>query len=334
MRPFRSVVIRRARHTLRLSAWGAVAQQLAWEARRPFSPPPAVELTWAIPADVAEDVVVLWPRRYSSSNAAAWLDPVRTGIAHHVRTASADIPQLEGNIAHIVVKHGDRRLKVGVDYDDLSKLHESVDDVDLYFKMQFQRGGYAQKHVVPGGYVSRMPGLYRHASRWRAWSAAQTKAYDVFARFGLLEPGAALRRAMLELMETQRSFSFRGGTARTTSWEHLQEVCRSKICLDAPGRGELCGRLVECLGAGVCIVGPALENELHVPLENGLHEVRVSRDLGDFVGACDALLNDSVRRADLEAAGAEYFDRYLRLEQLGGYYVDACVRAAGARLPG
>jgi hypothetical protein len=132
--------------------------------------------------------------------------------------------------------------------------------------------------------------------------------------------------AMLDRMQSQRYFSFQGGTARTTSWEHLEDICRSKLCLDAPGRGELCGRLVECLGVGACIVGPTLENELHVPLQPDVHEVRVARDVDDLVETCRALLADPERRRQVELAALDFFDRYLGLEQLGGYYLDQCVR--------
>jgi hypothetical protein len=256
------------------------------------------------------------------------MNPLRRGLEHHVSVVDAAVPQEEGNVIFLHVEFPSRSIRVAIDYDDQSVLHQCVDRVDLYFKLQYQHAGYGRQHIVPGGYVSRMPGYYRTVSRWRAWSARQHERYDVFARFGLLEPGAALRKAMLEQMRSQLSFGFHGGTSRTTPWEHLQSICRSKIALDAPGRGELCGRLVECLGVGACIVGPVLENDLHVPLAPGVHEVRVGRDLGEFVTACDALVHDAARRRKIAAAAADYFDRYLRLEQLGGYYLDRCLEYA------
>jgi hypothetical protein len=256
------------------------------------------------------------------------MDPLRKGLEHHVAVVDAAVRQEEGNVVVVGVELPSKSLRVAIDYDDQSVLHQCADRVDFYFKMQYRRGGYGRRHVVPGGYVSRMPGYYRNVSRWRAWHARQSEKYDVFARFGLLEPGAALRRAMLEQMRAQRSLLFHGGTSRTTSWEHLEDICKSRVALDAPGRGELCGRLVECLGVGACVVGPELENELHVPLASDVHEVRVDRDLTQFVPACEALVHDGQRRREIALAAADFFDRYLRLEQLGGYYLDRCLEHA------
>jgi hypothetical protein len=197
--------------------------------------------------------------------------------------------------------------------------------------MQYARGGYGYKHVVPGGYLSKKLALYRHTTRWRALRTRIGEPNDVFGRFGLRH-GGDLRLQILTMMNQQRYFSFEGGAARTTWWEHMQDICQSKICLDAPGRGEFCYRLVECLALGSCIIGPRLENELHVPLQAGIHHVRVDRDLSDLVESCHRLLQERDERRLLSAAAGDYFDRYLRLEQLGGYYIDQCLRASSGRL--
>lgn len=168
--------------------------------------------------------------------------------------------------------------------------------------------------------------MYRHAARWREWWGKQEKKFEVLGRFGL-HPDADIRRGILQHMGQQQRFSFEGGARRTTWWEHMQDLCRSKVCLDAPGRGELCFRLVECLAIGSCTLGPTLENELHMPLQDEAHNVRVSRDLSDLVETCEALLDSPGKREQLSVAAADYFDRYLSLEQIGSYYVDRCVRA-------
>jgi hypothetical protein len=249
-------------------------------------------------------------------------------MAQHIAVRTAGIPQEPGNIVHLLFTDGNSRLRVGIDYDDLSDLHGSAPSLDLYFKLQYRREGYEYSHVVPGGYVSGKTAVYRYVDRWREWRESQQNHFEVLGRFGL-HPEANVRRSILQLMTEQRRFSFEGGATRTTWWEHMQDLCRSKVCLDAPGRGELCFRLVECLAIGSCIVGPTLENELHVPLQDGIHHVRVNRDLSDLVETCEKLLENPDKRARLTTAAMDYFDRYLRLEQIGGYYIDQCVRALG-----
>jgi glycosyltransferase involved in cell wall biosynthesis len=106
----------------------------------------------------------------------------------------------------------------------------------------------------------------------------------------------------------------------------MDEMCRARVCLDLPGRGEFCYRLVEYLAVGACVIGPELETALPRPLESGVHLVRVPRDLDGLVDACERLLSDSDLRETISRNAAEYFDRYLALEQLGGYYLDAIWR--------
>jgi Glycosyl transferases group 1 len=320
--------LRRFQYGRRPSAWAAVSQQMAWEARSLVSSRAPVPLTWPIPDDIAPRLTVLWPRQYSWKNAPRWVGPIRRGIGQHIAVRTADITQEPGNIVHLLFTDGDSILEVGIDYDDPSDLHSSAPSLDLYFKLQYRRGGYEYSHVVPGSYVSGKAAVYKHVDRWREWRENQQDHFEVLGRFGLY-PEAEIRRAILQRMNGQRRFSFEGGAARTTSWEHMQDLCRSKVCLDAPGRGELCFRLVECLAIGSCIVGPALGNELHVPLRDGTHNVRVNRDLSDLVETCEELLENPDKRAKLKTAATDYFDRYLRLEQIGGYYVNQCVRALG-----
>jgi hypothetical protein len=321
--------LRRFRYGSRLSAWAALGQQLGWELRWRASRRAPVELTWPVPDHIASRLTLLWPRRYSWSNAPRWVEPIRQGIAQHIAVRTAEIPQEPGNIVHVLLTDGDSSLKVGIDYDDPSDLHGSASSLDLYFKLQYRRGGYDYSHVVPGGYVSGKTAVYKHVDRWREWRENQQDQFEVLGRFGLY-PEADIRRGILQRMNEQRRFSFEGGATRTTSWEHMQDLCRSKVCLDAPGRGDLCFRLVECLSIGACIVGPLLENELHVPLQEGIHFVRVNRDLSDLVETCEVLLESPGKRAKLTTAAMDYFDRYLRLEQIGGYYIDQCVRALGS----
>jgi hypothetical protein len=67
-----------------------------------------------------------------------------------------------------------------------------------------------------------------------------------------------------------------------------------------------------------------------VPLESGMHLVRVPRSLDGLVDECERLLGDDGLRQTIGRAAEDYFDRYLALEQLGAYYVDTLWRSLQA----
>jgi hypothetical protein len=69
-------------------------------------------------------------------------------------------------------------------------------------------------------------------------------------------------------------------------------------------------------------VGPELAAEMPVPLETGVHVVRVPRSLDGLVDWCERLVADAGLRAEIQRHAVDYFDRYLALPQLGAYYVD------------
>jgi hypothetical protein len=108
--------------------------------------------------------------------------------------------------------------------------------------------------------------------------------------------------------------------------EYIDELTDAKVCIDLPGKGELCYRLIDCLALGACVVGPELEAQLHVPLESGVHAVRIPRSLEGLVEWCERLIADDELRLTIARGAADYFDRYLALPQLGAYYVDVLWR--------
>lgn len=93
-----------------------------------------------------------------------------------------------------------------------------------------------------------------------------------------------------------------------------------RIGLDLPGRGEFCYRFVKYLAVGACVIGPELATEMPVPLESGVHLVRVPRSRDGLIDKCERLLRDDSLRNAIGGAAEDYCDRYLALEQLGSYY--------------
>jgi hypothetical protein len=266
-----------------------------------------------------------WPGRYGWPNAGASINPIKLGIASHVPLEHADIPQPVGNVVLFRVLDGNTVLNVIVDYDDQMALHDSANHVDLYFKMQYVRHGYGSPTIRPGGYVSAHQALYRYARRWRDLRDKSAPAFDVGGRFGM-NWAQTIRGRAIGLLRDQQRVDFQGGAAVIWWGEYMDEISSARVCLDLPGNGEFCFRLVEYLGVGACVVGPELETEMPVPLQSGVHLVRVPRNLDGLVDWCDRLVNDRGLRDEIRRGAEDYFDRYLALDQLGAYYVDTCWR--------
>jgi len=320
----REAAIRRTRRILRRRTWTEAARYAAWKTRRLEEDGTTSPLSWPLRSDELEDVIVRWPRRYAWANARHVTAPIRLGIARHAHLVAADIPQSPGNLVALEFVRGSHVVRVAIDYDDLPVLHPDVHRADLYFKLQFRCGGYAESTVIPGGYAAPKLSLYRYARRWRALGERETADAPIFARFS---PSSDVRR---ELLETVRRAGWASDRVVVgSSWlEYMHDLSRAPICLDAPGRGEICFRLVEALAVGACVVGPELEAELHVPTNEAV--VRVRRDHSDLVTACDGLLHDAAQRTSLRLRAAEYFDRYLDIHQLGAYYVRAMLDASSS----
>ena len=55
----------------------------------------------------------------------------------------------------------------------------------------------------------------------------------------------------------------------------------------------------------------------------------VRDDLSDLVDTCARYVEDAERREAMARAARDYFDRYLRPEQLADYYLTACLQRLG-----
>jgi hypothetical protein len=274
---------------------------------------------------MAARVRIRWPTRINPGRPSLGdcVNRIKSGIAAHVPIEHADIPQPVGGVVlfHLLDRGAPRR--VVIDTDDRMVLNDSAKEADLYFKMQYARGGYGSPHIRPGGYVCLQHALYRYRWNWRELRHRTAASYDVYGRFGATHEKQDVRASAISLLQAQDRFGFQGGAGAVWWGEYMDEMCDAEVCLDLPGRGEFCYRLVEYLGVGACVIGPQLATEMHVPLEPGMHLVRVPRSLDGLVDECERLLGDDALRQTIGRAAEDYFDRYLALEQLGAYYVDA-----------
>ena len=260
--------------------------------------PPTVPLTWPISEDMAAGVRIRWPTRINPGrpSLADSVNRIKSGIAAHVTIEHADIPQPDGGVVlfHLLDRAGPRR--VVIDTDDLTVLNDSANEADLYFKMQYMRGGYGSPHIRPGGYVGLHPALYRYRENWRLLRRRRMPSHDVYGRFGSTHEKQDVRAGAISLLQAQDRFGFEGGAGAVWWGEYMDEMCGARICLDLPGRGEFCYRLVEYLAVGACVIGPEIATEMPVPLESGVHLVRVPRSLDGLIDECERLLRDDSLR--------------------------------------
>jgi hypothetical protein len=315
---------RHLRYVFRAGTWRHLGRRARWS-RTSERGHRAVQLTWPVAHETSETIRIIWPNQYGLPNAHAWANPIKSGIAAHVPVVHADIVQPIGNVVlfHVVADGTTRRMVI--DYDDRPLLHHSAEVADLYFKMQYLRDGYGSDAIVPGGYVSRQAALYKYVHSWRQLRDRSAPSHDVVGRFGM-DWAQDIRGQAIAMLQAQDRVDFRGGAAAVWWGEYMDEICDARVCLDLPGNGEFCYRLVEYLAVGACIVGPELKTEMPVPLESGVHLVRVPRTLDGLIGWCEQLANDHDLRNRIRRGAEDYFDRYLSLEQLGAYYVDSIWR--------
>jgi hypothetical protein len=278
--------------------------------------------TWPLDAELLSRCTLLWPERYGWGPAEVWADGLQRAMARHVTVERADLPQCDFSVVHFGWRDPDGRLhRVALDYADSADLDPGVaDGAELVFKMQHRAGGYGAEHVVPGGYVPAHERVYRLLRRARRRRDERAFHADVYGRFSLAAAADVRRRAVTLLREQDR-LHFDGDLKVTRYGRSLMDAAGARVCLDLPGRGDLCHRLVEYLAVGTCVVAVRHRVELHVPLVDGEHLVYVEPDLDGLVETCARLAADERERERLAANARSYFDRYLHRDQLAAYYL-------------
>ncbi|HEX4188345.1 MAG TPA: glycosyltransferase [Solirubrobacteraceae bacterium] len=305
-------------HRIKVAAdpntWTAMAGNARWRSQ-PSCPVPGRPRP-------AEPVLVRWPLRYEHPIAAFFVAPVKAGLEAIATVSEAEIPQTHKGIVVIEVDHGDGPRRVALDYYDFVHVNaQCAGEVDTYFKFQHQRGGYPGfENVWPGGYITDKPFLYAHWCRLRALRRRSTPTAEVFGRYGLRFAGP-VRTAAIEQLRRDARFAYVGGTRRTHHTRYLREMARARVCVDLPGQGPLCCRLVEGLAMGCMVVAARHAAEMPVELRDGLEVVYCREDLSDLADVCAEYVGDESRRAPVEAAAARYFDEHLHPVRMAERYL-------------
>jgi len=291
-------------------------------------------------SELVRHAVIGWPREHPAPGTHFWADQVVAGLrANGARVEFRAIEQEREHENFILLAEfgaGRERHLIAFDPGDFPHIDEAVARRALvYFKLQYARSGYDQPNVVPGGYLLANNRAYRYLPLVRAIRSRRRFRYDVYGRFGLLYGGADVRRRAVELLSARDDlrhevslFKYPGGPAKTPYRTSLFEIARAKVCVDMPGAGDLCTRLIDYMAVGACVVGPPPGVRLPIPLVDGVHIVHCAPDLSDLGDICAELVGHEDERERIARCARDYFDRHLHRRKLASYYLRQIVRAA------
>jgi hypothetical protein len=318
--------------------WLDKAASRAWCLLSSDLPRPDREPALDDPRDLL-DISIGWPNHYGW-DAFFWMDSIRSGLSRYVPVRPADIPQLPNTAVRVHLYSRGRKYNVIIDYSDYHEtiVEEYLRDCLIYFKMQFRNRGYDDSRIVPGQYVpSDVRCMYRHLPRLRRIrDASKPEIYDVYGRFGLYPGSSSIatkddvrnkRMQAFHVLREQNRFRYEGGGKLIELFHSLREVARSKVCLDLPGRGPFCFRLIDYLSIGACIVAYPHEATLYPPLVPGKHIAYCRPDFSDLVDLCHHYLTHDQERLAMIKASRDYFDAHLHKDCIAAYYLESCIRS-------
>ncbi len=281
---------------------------------------------WSLSPAELRDVGIRWPIKYEWDAASDWVEFLKVGSKRYVRLKLVDdIAQpYKGTVVFEIVISG-RPRRVAVGYSDYLPIDEDcVRQCDLYFKMQYDANGYSAPNVVPGGYVADGKRLYRRLNKLRKLRGQRIYRNDVSGRFGLAY-AREIREKATGMLIAQDRFGFEGGMNPIAYSEFLEEIARSRICIDLPGLGPFCFRLINYLAIGSCIIAYPHSALMHIPLVDRTHIVYCKPDMSDLVDLCEYYLAHDDEREQIALNARQFFDRYLHKDNLVRYYLRTCL---------
>ena len=310
-------------------AWGYLGTEL-----KPVS--------YDLPQTQLSDFSIEWPTSLGWSLGLKWCETIRAGLQRYITVRDIDIPQPPDVTAICLwLNHHGIKHKVVIDYSDDHQiiLGDYLKDCLLYFKMQFRNEGYNDPRIVPGLYVpSAALKMYRFLPKLREIRDKSTR-FEVYGRFGLYseedirrgqlvrgdgdQKARSIRANAINVLTRQKRFHYQGGKKLVQPLRSLIEAAKSKICIDLPGRGPFCFRLVDYLSIGSCIVAYPHKAALYPELVNGKHIVYCRPDLSDIVDICEYYLTHDRQRREMIEASRQFFDEYLHKDRLAVYYIEA-----------
>jgi hypothetical protein len=292
--------------------------ELPYRFRRPES---VQEYTWALTDEQLSRVRITWPTEYQWPPSAVIVETHREGLVRLGVLDLARTPQVHKGVISLQCQVDGSELRVALDYSDYHEMisEGALAESDLYFKCQYKEGGYGDKKIVPGGYMTSHLRYYRyHGPYRRRYNSKPT--IDVVARFGFAFQREIRQRA-LDLLAQEAAIRSVGNTGKVRYSRFLKEVAASRLSLHLPGNGPFTYRVAEFLGLGTCMISMKFATMLHVPLVPGVHYAQFSDDLSNMVDQVRYYLSNDTERQRIADAGRDYFDRYLHFDQLSRYHV-------------
>lgn len=278
-----------------------------------------------LPRNQNPSIEIVWPESYSWPQAAGWLEPIREGLQSHfpVRRASIDSPF--PGVYHLDFILQGQSYRIAIDIADHTEVNpDQVKYTFAYFKMQFRNGGYDFPNIFPGGFGPASPTIYRYLPYLRHLRDQGNFRYDISGRFGL-QFAESVRKKAINILLSQNKITYAGG--EKVRYSHsLLEVAQSRICLDLPGNGPLCFRLVDYMAVGACIIAYPHGAELQKRLIDGVHVVYMKEDMSDLLELCEYYVNNSSERERLCQASRLYFEAHLHNKQLANYYLSTLLQ--------
>lgn len=287
--------------------------------------PQIINPDWKIEPEELKAITIHLPTKYEWDSAKKWVEQLFYTFRRMVNVKYVDIPQpFKGTVMFQFVMNG-KVHDVAVIYSDYPQIiEEGVKDLPLCFKMQFLRGGYGLDTIVAGGYVPDSRKLYFYLPKLRSLRDRKEFAFDVYGRFSL-EFAKETRRKAIEILQAQKEFKFEGSLTKVGYIDFLKETARAKICIDLPGEGDFCYRLVNYFAIGACVIGPRHRTDLHVPLVDKKQMAFCKDDFSDLVDLCKFYLENEEEREKMCIESREYFEKYLHKDNLANYYLRTCI---------
>jgi Glycosyl transferases group 1 len=282
--------------------------------------------SWPIDPREAKSVLIRWPTNYQWEGTQQWVGNLLYGLRRYVRVERTPIPQPYAGVLLVELLRQGKTYEIALDYSDyMDRIDQScLGRAALYFKMQYRQEGYGSDRVIPGGYVNASSDFYKYLSWLRSVQSSRQSKFDVYGRFGL-QFAREIRQRAVVLLETQTRFRYEGSLSIVRYQRSLEEAARSRVCIDLPGNGDFCFRLIDYLGIGACVVAPRHRTVLHVPLEDRKHIILAKEDLSDLLELCAYYVEHKQERDQIVTNSQEFYDRYLHRDQLAGYYLSKCL---------
>ena len=288
---------------------------------------PVTRSPWAFDPSILKNIKIRWPIAYDWPLAGKWVDFFITSLQKTVKIEFGNIEQSFGGVVVFEIDVNGKSWKTAIDYSDYTPINEEAYDYcSLYFKMQYLDEGYGEKNIIPGGFVTNGDQIYTYLNQLRKMRDQRKFQYDVYGRFSL-DFATDVRTAAVGYLSNQDRFSYEGGLKKVRYIRFLSEIAKSKVCIDLPGNGDFCFRLIDYLAVGACVIAKRHRTKFHIPLIDKKNIVYAKDDMSDLVDLCDYYVKNDDAREEVCLNSREFFDRHLHRDQLSRYYILQCIDA-------